>query len=197
MGRRLLPLFFAVAAPSLPSSDANPTHCGPPFPNGTSAPCGRGNQLCPFNGTGNPGMRKDNAFSQLGPYGMPVGYHIRDLTCGLNECVKLLLPPVQQQPALLHDHASKHCCCGLQSERSSLRPTPRSLPPVLPRPSRYAEQRWRCSRVGARGFSRYETLGVSAQLSPPAAVVCVLTSCCPLTAEQAPARGAVERPAVR
>ena len=103
MGRRLLPLFFAVAAPSLPSSDANPTHCGPPFPNGTSAPCGPGNQLCPFNGTGNPGMRKDNAFSQLGPYGMPVGYHIRDLTCGLNECVKLL-QPVQQLPALLTMH---------------------------------------------------------------------------------------------
>jgi hypothetical protein len=35
-------------------------------------------------------MRKDNAFSQLGPYGKAVGYHIRDLTCGLNECVRSL-----------------------------------------------------------------------------------------------------------
>ena len=91
MGRRLLPLplLLGVTASSLPSSDAV-MHCGPAFPNGSSAACGPDNQLCPFNGTGNPGMRKDNAFSQLGPYGKAVGYHIRDLTCGLNECVHLL-----------------------------------------------------------------------------------------------------------
>ena len=90
---RALPLLLAATAAVLSSRcSGNPTRCGaaPAYPNGTFAPCGPSNQRCPFNGTGNPGMRKDNAFSQLGPYGKAVGYHIRDLTCGLNECVRSL-----------------------------------------------------------------------------------------------------------
>jgi hypothetical protein len=51
-------------------------------------------------------MRKDNAFSQLGPYGKAVGYHIRDLTCGLNECVRAFTPRMQpggSRPVALAD----------------------------------------------------------------------------------------------
>ena len=106
---RALPLLLAATTAVLSSRcSGNPTRCGaaPAYPNGTFAPCGPSNQRCPFNGTGNPGMRKDNAFSQLGPYGKAVGYHIRDLTCGLNECVRAFTPRMQpggSRPVALAD----------------------------------------------------------------------------------------------
>lgn len=53
-----------------------------PLRNGTRLPCGPGNELCPRNCSRVDGC---DGFAQLAPWGTPVGYHIRDLTCGLND----------------------------------------------------------------------------------------------------------------
>jgi beta-fructofuranosidase len=55
-------------------------------------PCGPGNDLCPANQTkfcgahtNNDGVSDENGFAEIAPWGQARGYHIRDLTCGLND----------------------------------------------------------------------------------------------------------------
>ena len=76
----LLVLFAPVAVLSGARNCAGPHS---PLPNGTLLPCGPGNEFCPFNCT-----RDDDgcdAFALLAPWKATFGYHIRDLTCGLND----------------------------------------------------------------------------------------------------------------
>lgn len=64
-----------------------------PLPNGTFLPCGPGNDLCPANKTRycgartNPhtGVSDGNGFATIAPWGHARGFHIRSLTCGLND----------------------------------------------------------------------------------------------------------------
>ena len=78
-------------------------NCGPacaardghsPLPNGTFLPCGPGNDLCPANKTEFCGARTNphtgasdgNGFAEMiAPWGQARGFHVRSLTCGMND----------------------------------------------------------------------------------------------------------------
>ena len=62
-----------------------------PLANGSYLPCAPGNELCPadqvkYCGAGRLINGRDSSgFAHVAPWGKPRGFHIRDLTCGLND----------------------------------------------------------------------------------------------------------------